>query len=205
MKSLKKLWRFLRKPSSKWALGTLLLTGFVVGGIFIFGTVKTLEWTNSDGFCTGCHTMQFNKEEFTGSVHDVNRTGVRPKCSQCHVPEEGIALLIRKMQAANDVYQHFIGKSIDTREKFEARRGHLAFREWSRMKKSDSKGCRSCHNESQMDLALQSPRARTGHTLANDTNQTCIDCHKGIAHELPENWLELEQELNQKFPNPKQR
>ncbi len=38
-----------------------------------------------------------------------------------------------------------------------------------------------------MDLSCQSPRAAEIHTeyLLSD-ERTCIDCHKGIAHELPD-------------------
>lgn len=200
---IKRIWKWFWAPSKKWALGTLLIVGFVVGGAFVFTSHKTLEWTNSEGFCTGCHTMQYNQAEYTGSVHDVSKTGMRATCSQCHVPEAGIDLMVRKIEAANDLYQHFIAKTIDTPEKFEERRGFLAMREWTRMKKSDSLGCRSCHTEMNMDLSAQNKRAVIGHTLARDTNQTCIDCHKGIAHELPANWMELEKELNANFAKQK--
>lgn len=199
MQMIKKIWKWLWSPSKTWALGVLLLVGFVIGGITMFASHKTLEWTNSEAFCTSCHTMQFNQEEYTGTVHDVSKTGVRATCSQCHVPEQGLDLMVRKLQASNDVYQHFIGKTIDTKEKLEERRGLLAMREWTRMKKSDSAGCRSCHTEMNMDLSNQNLRARTGHTLAKSENKTCIDCHKGIAHELPNNWMELEKQLNENF------
>lgn len=199
MGKIKRLWKWLWTPSKTMAIGTLLVVGFLVGGGFVFTSHKTLEWTNSEAFCTSCHTMQYNQMEYTGTIHDVSKTGMRATCSQCHVPESGMALIVRKMQAANDVYQHFIGKTIDTPEKFEERRGLLAMREWTRMKKSDSLGCRNCHTEMNMDLTAQNKRAVTGHRLAQDTNQTCIDCHKGIAHELPANWMELEQQLNSMF------
>ncbi|VTR51341.1 Cytochrome c-type protein TorC [Serratia fonticola] len=55
-------------------------------------------------------------------------------------------MLWRKMEAANDIYQTFIAHSIDTPEKFEAKRAELAEREWKRMKDNNSAGCRSCHN-----------------------------------------------------------
>ena len=45
---------------------------------------------------------------------------------------------------------------------------------------------RNCHSSVAMDLSKQSERAAAIHTrylLAGKA--TCIDCHKGIAHELP--------------------
>lgn len=199
VKLIKRIWSWFWSPSGRWSLGVLLIAGGIMGAASMFTAHKTLEWTNSEGFCTSCHTMKYNLTEYTGTIHDVSKTGVRATCSQCHVPEQGLSLIVRKMQAANDVYQQFIGKTIDTPEKFEERRGLLAMREWTRMKESDSAGCRSCHTEMNMDLSEQNSRANIGHTLAKESQQTCIDCHKGIAHELPENWIELEEVLNAKF------
>jgi cytochrome c-type protein NapC len=37
-----------------------------------------------------------------------------------------------------------------------------------------------------MDFTRQSPRAQNMHsTYLADKSKTCIDCHKGIAHKLP--------------------
>jgi nitrate/TMAO reductase-like tetraheme cytochrome c subunit len=36
-----------------------------------------------------------------------------------------------------------------------------------------------------MDFAKQSHRASTQHQDSLKTGETCIDCHKGIAHEKP--------------------
>ena len=199
MKGIKRLWKWFWRPSARWSLGALILAGVLFGTFGTMTSNKVLEWTNSEAFCTSCHTMEYNLTEYTGTVHDVSKTGIRATCSQCHVPEQGLNLIARKIEASNDVYQHFIGKTIDTPEKFEERRGFLAMREWGRMKESDSAGCRSCHTEMNMDLSNQNIRARTGHTLAKDRNQTCIDCHKGIAHELPANWMQLQDELNEKY------
>ena len=38
-----------------------------------------------------------------------------------------------------------------------------------------------------MDFTRQSPRAATAHgEFLISGDKTCIDCHKGIAHELPD-------------------
>ena len=54
------------------------------------------------------------------------------------------------------------------------------------MKANDSLECRNCHSSVAMDLQKQTQRAAEIHTryLLSGT-ATCIDCHKGIAHELP--------------------
>jgi len=54
------------------------------------------------------------------------------------------------------------------------------------MKANDSLECRNCHSAVAMDLSKQTQRAAEIHTrYLLSGSATCIDCHKGIAHELP--------------------
>lgn len=77
--------------------------------------------------------------------------------------------------------------SINTREKFLDHRRELAEHEWARLKANDSLECRNCHNFEFMDFTRQSVRARQMHSTALASGEaTCIDCHKGIAHHLPD-------------------
>ena len=96
----------------------------------------------------------------------------------------------RKIRASMHEIPHFLLGTIDTREKFEARRLYLAKRVWSDMKNSDSHECRNCHTLEHMDLEKQERSASRKHTLKRqeERGETCIDCHQGIAHELPEGW-----------------
>ncbi|WP_205380564.1 NapC/NirT family cytochrome c, partial [Vibrio cholerae] len=69
----------------------------------------------------------------------------------------------------------------------QARRAHLAEREWARLKKNDSLECRNCHQFNYMDFSEQSSRAAKQHSTALASGEkTCVDCHKGIAHNLPD-------------------
>ena len=45
---IKKIWKWLWSPSKTWALGALLLVGFVIGGITMFASHKRSEWPNSE-------------------------------------------------------------------------------------------------------------------------------------------------------------
>ena len=56
------------------------------------------------------------------------------------------------------------------------------------MKSTDSRECRNCHNFDSMDYAAQDSRSADRHEEAINGGQTCIDCHKGIAHQLPAGW-----------------
>jgi cytochrome c-type protein NapC len=62
------------------------------------------------------------------------------------------------------------------------------------MKKTNSRECRNCHSEEAMDITGQRTVAAEQHKLARQQEKTCIDCHKGIAHQLPEEFLEAEHE-----------
>ena len=162
-------------------VGTALI--FIVIGIMFWGGFNwAMEMTNTEEFCISCHEMKDNVyEEYKSTVHYSNRSGVRATCPDCHVPKEWTYKIMRKIQASNELLHKALG-SIDTREKFEAKRLQLAKNEWKRMKKSNSRECRNCHNFEYMSSPLQKPRARKQHTNAMERGQTCIDCHKGIAH-----------------------
>jgi cytochrome c-type protein NapC len=184
---LRRSWRALRRPSKYSVLTLALVFGF--GGIFLWLAFNAgLEATNKLEFCTGCHEMRDNVyPEYQKTIHYSNRTGVRVTCPDCHVPHEWTGKIFRKIQAANEVWNKLTG-AIDTREKFEAKRMTLATHEWERMKASGSHECRNCHNFEAMSSEKQKQTIFKKHMKAKDDGQTCIDCHKGIAHKLPKEY-----------------
>ena len=180
-------WQTLKKPSAYYSLGTLVIAGFIAGVIFWGGFNTALEATNTEEFCISCHEMESNVyEELKPTIHFSNRSGVRATCPDCHVPHNWTDKIARKMQASKEVWGKIFGK-INTREKFVAHRKRLAENEWRRLKANDSLECRNCHNFDYMDFTEQSSRASKQHsTSLASGDKTCIDCHKGIAHELPD-------------------
>lgn len=184
---LRTAWRTAARPPTFLSLAFLTLGGFIAGLVFWGGFNTALEATNTERFCTGCHEMRDNVfQELKGTIHYANRSGVRATCPDCHVPHEWTNKIARKMQASLEVWGHIFG-SIDTREKFLAYRRTLAEHEWARMKANDSLECRNCHSAASMDITKQSQRAAQAHERFLFTGQrTCIDCHKGIAHKLPD-------------------
>jgi cytochrome c-type protein NapC len=191
MKRLKQLalraWQLITTPAATLSLGFLTLGGFI-GGIVFWGAFNTaLEATNTETFCISCHEMEDNVfEELTRTVHFTNRSGVRATCPDCHVPHEWTHKIARKMQASKEVWGKIFG-TISTRDKFLAMRRELAEHEWARLKANDSLECRNCHAFDYMDFTRQSPRAAQFHSTALANGEaTCIDCHKGIAHRLPD-------------------
>ena len=174
-------WR--QRILARAVLGGLLLfcAGILFAGVFNVALSKTNEME----FCISCHSMQTNYEEYQETMHYKGRTGVRATCADCHVPKEFVPKMVAKIIAAKDVYHEIMG-TIDTPEKFEAHRWDMANRVWDKMRATDSRECRSCHSFENMDLSMQGRMARSKHSKAPDGDKTCIDCHYGVAHVLPD-------------------
>jgi cytochrome c-type protein NapC len=184
---LKRYWRTINRPSAHFSLAFLTLGGFIAGVVFWGAFNTAMELTNTEAFCVSCHEMRDNTySELKGTIHFSNRSGVHAKCSDCHVPHEWTAKIARKMQASKEVWAKIFG-TVNTPEKFQERRLELAQHEWARLKANDSLECRNCHSFERMDFSRQSPRAQEAHQRFLGTGErTCIDCHKGIAHRLPD-------------------
>ncbi len=185
--ALLRFWRIASRPSAHLSLGFLAMGGFVCGLIFWGGFNTALEVTNTETFCTSCHEMHDNVyQELQRTIHFSNRSGVRASCPDCHVPHKWTDKIARKMQASKEVWGKIFG-TISTRQKFQDMRLELAKHEWARLKANDSLECRNCHSSVAMDFTKQARRAADIHSRFLVTREkTCIDCHKGIAHELPD-------------------
>ncbi len=175
-------WHCLWRPSLRWPWLVLVVVGLVIGVAGSGVTAGALWFTSTDVFCTSCH-QESGVPEWKQSVHYVNTVGFTTSCADCHEPHDPIGALLRKTAGFNEVYHQLLG-TIATPEKFEAHRLELAQRVWASMHANNSAECRSCHQMSQMNdpgKAFLSPMHRAA--LAN--GQTCIDCHKGVAHKAP--------------------
>ena len=196
----------LKKLFSKRILmGATIAAGsvFFIAGIIFWGGFNTaMEATNTQEFCISCHEMENNVyQEYKPTIHYTNRTGVRAGCPDCHVPDPWVHKMVRKIQASNELIHKVLG-TIDTPEKFEKHRLSMAKRVWKTMKETDSRECRNCHNFESMAPQFQKPRARKQHLNAFKNGQTCIDCHKGIAHNNVRHMLTDEELEELEAPNP---
>ena len=184
---VRQYWLTVSSPSKFFSLGFLTIGGFIAGILFWGGFNTALEVTNTEAFCTSCHEMRDNVfVELQPTIHYTNRSGVRATCPDCHVPHNWTDKIARKIQASKEVWGTLFG-TINTRDKFLGKRLELAQHEWARLKANNSLECRNCHNLESMDFTRQSKRAMEMHsTLLARGEKTCIDCHKGIAHRLPD-------------------
>lgn len=167
---------------------------FISFGVFILvmmGLISMLSLsmakTDANKFCISCHEMENTVyKEYKNSTHFQNPSGVRASCSDCHVPPGVVPKTIRKIKAVKELWAKFQG-TIDTPEKFEKKRLELARRVWTDMELHDSRECRSCHIEQTMDFEkFKKPDGAKRMKKGLDEGETCINCHKGLAHDMPD-------------------
>jgi len=174
-------WRLLGIP-----VGGFL--AFAVGIAFSGGVAVTLQQVETLKFCAqSCHEMATPFQEYTQSIHYKNEVGVSAVCADCHVPRPFFSRVFRHAEASTELIGKISGK-IGTPAKYEMHRAEMAQAVWKVLKADDSAECRSCHAFTAMDLQKQSPMAARKHAAAAlpNSGMTCIDCHKGIAHKLPD-------------------
>jgi len=185
------IYTLMRKTRTKISVNKrtslFVVAAYFAAGIIFWGGFNTvMEATNTQTFCISCHEMESTVyQEYQHSTHFTNASGMPATCSDCHVPKRWLPKVIRKFHASKELYYWMIG-SIDTPEKFEAKRHELASRVWDSMQASDSQECRNCHQFSVMALEDQARFAARIHGDAAEKGGTCIDCHQGITHKLPQ-------------------
>ena len=178
------------RPKSKWLLGVPLggLVAFALGAVALGSMNWVLHETSTTEFCYVCHSHEaFIKPEYEASSHFLNAAGVRAGCADCHLPHDNwFELVWTKAVVSLDIIPELMGE-LDTAEKYEAHRAEMAEDVWREFKANDSKFCRSCHSFDAMNAEKQERRTARQHARAVEDGETCIDCHYGIVHRLPEN------------------
>ncbi|WP_025823184.1 pentaheme c-type cytochrome TorC [Shewanella marina] len=183
---MKKIWQFFSRPSSKYSVLTIAIIAIFISLLGVFTFHESIEYSSSTEFCVSCHSMKENYNEYKNTIHFKNPMGVRAECRNCHIPENNpIDFMKAKLGGVGDIYSEFISKDINTPLKFEQHRQEMAENVWNMMKETNSAPCKSCHSYTAMDHAKQSPAAAAAMTDAEAKNMNCIECHKGIAHQLP--------------------
>jgi len=187
-------WFFLRKPNAKYSVLAIGILSFVLGILLWGGFNTAVEASNNLDFCISCHEMRDNVyQEYKKTIHYSNPMGVRAICTDCHVPREWSHKILRKILSTRELWGKVTGV-IDTTDKFESHRMELATRVWERMKASDSRECRNCHSFEAIRGSKERQLVFNIHMKAKDKGKTCIDCHKGIAHLLPREYMDPDEE-----------
>ena len=183
----KKIWSWLKSIRPRYGLALLLVAGGLGGIVFWGGFHTVLEMTNSEAFCISCHQMRDTVyKEYTATVHYNNASGVRATCPDCHVPKQWGPKILRKIAATTELYHALVG-TIDTPDKFEAHRLTMARRVWADMTATNSRECRNCHSNDAFDFhKMKKPEDAERMKKGMAAGETCISCHKGIAHKMPD-------------------
>lgn len=173
------------RPSASHSILALLVVGSILGVVAVLTFDTAMHAISTEKYCISCHEMRDNPyAQLQNTTHFKNASGVRPTCSDCHLPREFVPRMIRKVEASREVWGTITGV-IDTPEKYAAHVPAMKQREIARMQANNSQECRNCHDPAHMQADLQSKMAQRFHRPERVKDQSCIDCHAGIAH--PEN------------------
>ena len=160
----------------------LLVAGMVVGAAALATFDGVMKATSSEEFCgMSCHEMEIPRTSLEQSAHYSNAHGVGVTCADCHIPQEFVPKMVRKIEASREVWGHWTG-IIDTPEKYAAHQPAMRERELNRLRANDSQECRNCHQVERMDFEAQDRAVRRYHKAMESRGKTCIDCHEGVAH-----------------------
>src|SRR4051794_14013048 len=115
-------WQAIRQAYPNRSAITLavavLVVCVVVGGGVMAATVVPVHMTSTEQLCAGWRGLRDTaRAEFRGTTHGKNRTGIRVECADCHLPKELVPMMIRKVEAAREVWGHMTGV-IATKEKY---------------------------------------------------------------------------------------
>jgi nitrate/TMAO reductase-like tetraheme cytochrome c subunit len=171
------LWR---RPHRWFLLGIPAggLLAFVLGIGFAGVSLGGLHYTSTEAFCTSCHEMAAPFQEYRQSAHYSNKFGIQATCADCHIPPTFVAGLLRHVSSGTtDAWGHMT---------FKLSTPAMAQDVWKGFKANDSAQCRSCHTPAAMAFDKQPAAAANEHKSMAKDGTTCIDCHKGVAHMLPQ-------------------
>ncbi len=174
------------KRALSYSLG-LIGVGLVLGLVISGSAATIVQQTNDTEFCVQCHVYSTFYAEFKETADFSFESGFQAKCSDCHLPGDAWwnTLAGKTASGLTGLAAYTIG-GVNTPEEFAAIRAELAEEVVQRFRAEDSAKCRQCHAAEVWDLDEQMASAKAAHESALPGGATCIDCHQGIAHSLPE-------------------
>jgi len=158
--------RKTKGTSTAWSYSILRTVTLSLVALGFYGVAIATDLSKNED-CGTCHVKQAG--EYEQSIHYINRSGVQAGCINCH---KGV--------------KHKDEKSTDKDVK--KPRIDMAISEWKRLSENSSKECKTCHSPMAMDYKKQEPRSVARHEEGFEDDDSCIRCHKGISHHLPDGW-----------------
>ena len=162
----------------------VIISGLLCGSAAINGEASGNDRSAMEAFCVSCHEMNdYVLPEYERSTH-YRAAGDRASCVDCHVPRDFPEKAVKHLSASPMLYHHYAG-TIGTRAKFDNKRQVLAERVWAEMKATNGRECRNCHGFGSIRITPENGQSVMWHRRALAKGKTCMDCHRGIAHDLP--------------------
>ena len=174
------------------ALAIAVIAGLVLGVVGVAVTNAMVHWSGSNDFCSNaCHSMQWVAEAYRRGPHHATPSGATAGCADCHIPHHSsepnafqyVSMLFYKAKVGTrDAIAEARGV-INTREKWEAARGHYSEEVKAWMAETGSQTCRGCHDLARMGGGKAQPPIVEMHAgLAKAGPVKCLDCHEGVGH-----------------------
>lgn len=186
--------------SNQVKYGIFLKVSLVVLLLTVFNTSFASKYTQE--FCTNCHIDEEKTPQgLKQTIHHARHGDVPADCLDCHVINPLAHKISHEVLASNEFLYKLIG-TIDNVEQLEKKRLRLSKKIWMKMKENDSENCRVCHTVESMSPEFQKPKAQEQHLSAFTSGATCIDCHKGIAHNIMRDQFSEKELLELEKPNP---
>jgi nitrate/TMAO reductase-like tetraheme cytochrome c subunit len=169
---------------SRWLFVVLLLAAAVVGAGGMLVSTAVNHYTSTEAFCsTSCHSMVLQAADpyYQRSKHRSNNGGVRPSCSDCHIPTDNwfIETYVHVTSGVRDLFVELTNNFTDPKA-WEAHRAGLEQEALATIRGWKSSTCRSCHDASA--IKPQSDAGRQSHALLGQGSVTCVDCHVNLVH-----------------------
>jgi nitrate/TMAO reductase-like tetraheme cytochrome c subunit len=160
-----------------------LVIGGIAGIVFMLFLIEFDHLTNSEAFCTSCHSMEIAAESYRKSTHYNPVSGVRASCGDCHVSEGIFAATWDHIKGSKDLLAQIsgalAGPDHDDPVINALRLPSAAFEARKWFKATDSATCKRCH----VLEAIQGLRADTNAIHREETEgKSCIDCHINLVH-----------------------
>jgi Uncharacterized conserved protein len=172
-----KFWKSIRNLlSSPKAVMLVIISGLVLGLLFMFGGSKVVKYTSSDDYCMSCHVHPHAEQSWKLSPHYDNKAGVIVHCVQCHLPPEGHGMLFAKAKhGMKDLYGYWFKDSSEYK--------------WAAKRKLDAakkymytESCTNCHkNLFPKTLTVEGENAHLNY-LTSNSDISCLNCHLTVGH-----------------------
>ncbi len=155
----------------------LILTGSVLGIVFLLAAHEGSRLSSTDTFCESCHVHPHSTISWKLSTHYKNKTGMVIHCVDCHLPPEGVAFYTEKaLTGSRDIY----GKLFTDVSKIDWEAKSVL--EYAKTYTYDD-SCIRCHQDLySLNLSTKGIQAHENYVRNREKGIRCVNCHLHVGH-----------------------